>query len=359
MKISQKGDTAGYISDITRVLVNHQNCCVKSNGNQTMVIVPNLNIIAHKNIGWNLLWDLTSEYRYQHNYVKKFFLCIYTLLIVLIVKLRLPFLKKRKLNYDDQYPAILGGNNRIRLVSACNQYALIHAINDQTQWSCDAVIKAIRYYSNCGSIHLPQVMSLSCGGYLEEQINGIALNRLTIRKKEKLNIQLNRSLNKFFDFQIQNSFKVSIDEFFVYKHDYLIKTMTDDNLVCINGIKNILSFREKIRRVMKTHAIDCAWTHGDLNVGNIFLSNAGKVYVIDWEYFGVRHQNYDKFVYSTNLRHSKSCDKYRNIIDSVEVSVLDILEECIFSMVNGKLNVEQDEKKLKNCWDALVTRLRE
>ena len=83
MKISQKGDVAAYINDMIAVLQNHQDCCVKPNGDKTFVIIPKLNVIAQKNISGALLWELFSEYRYQKNYIKKLFAYIYMLIMIL------------------------------------------------------------------------------------------------------------------------------------------------------------------------------------------------------------------------------------------------------------------------------------
>ena len=359
MKISQKGDTAGYIDDIAAVLRDHQDCCVKSVDIKTVVVIPKLNIIANKKISAALIWDLFSEYRHQRNFLKQFLSYIYTFIITLSIKLNLPFFEKRELLIDDQYPAILGGNNRIRLISACNKYALIHAISHETKWSCDCVIRATKFYSNCGCIALPQIMSLPCGGYLEEQIKGVAINRLTVRDIAKTNIELEKTLSEFFDYQRQKGFKLSIDEFFECKHDYLCEKMTSENLVSIEEIKFFLSLKGKLKKIIESNDIECIWAHGDMNTGNIFISEDEKIYIIDWEYFGTRHQSYDRFVYSRNLRHVKSPDEYHLILKSPEVSVLDVLEEFIFSMVNGKSDMVLDEIKLKNCRDALTARLGE
>lgn len=359
MKISQKSDIAAYVKDIAAVLEDHQSCCVMSKNNGMMVIVPKLNLIATENIGFNLVWELFSEYRRQKDRKKKFLITFYTVAILIIIKLKLPIFKKIKINYDDQYPAILGGNNRIRLISACNQYALVHAINNKTKWSCDAVIHAIQYYSKCGCIALPQVMSLSCGGYLEQQIKGIAINRLTFQEKGKIDFTLTKSLNGYFDFQILSGFKLSVDEYFKCKYQYVIEKSTDENLVCDEEMKFIVSLKDKINLFTEADTIDCVYSHGDLNTGNIFISKDHKVFIIDWEYFGVRNLNYDRFVYSTNLRHTNSNDEYRNIIESPKASFLDILEEYIFCVVNGKRGVEVDGLKLKHCRSALARKLRD
>ena len=359
MKISQKGDTAEYLDSISAVLRDHQDCCVKSVDIQTVVVIPKLNIIANKKISTALIWDLFSEYRYQRNPLKQFLTYFYTAIITISIRINLPLFEKREFLIDDQYPAILGGNNRIRLISACNKYALIHAISHDTKWSCDSVIQATKFYSNCGCIALPQILSLPCGGYLEEQIKGVAINRVTCRDIEKTNIDLEKTLSDFFDYQLQEGFKLSIDEFFECKRDYLYKKMTSENLVSIEELKYFLSLKSKLKDTIKSSDIECIWAHGDMNTGNIFISEDEKVYVIDWEYFGISHQSYDRFVYSRNLRHVKSLDEYTLILNSPEVPVLDVLEEFIFNLVNGKSDIVLDEIKLKNCRDALTARLGE
>ena len=357
MKISQKSDIAGYIGELTSALKAHHECCVKPSGKETFVIIPKLNIIANKNISSALLWELISEYRHQPTYIKKQLAYIYTLAMLMFVKINLPVLKRTQFDFDDQYPAILGGNNRIRLISACNKYALILAVNDVTKWSCNAVIKASNYYADCGVISLPNVMSLPCGGYLEEQIKGIALNRLSKRENKKFNMNIIRHINQFFDFQNERSFKMNIEEFFEYKHAYLTEKMTDENLVSESEIEFVSHLKEKIKSVTNIRDIKCVWAHGDLNTGNIFISEAGKVYLIDWEYFGVRSVNYDEFVYRKNLRHTQSYAEYNNILTSAEVSLLNVIEEYFFSLVNGKKNIELDDAKLKFCRRALIARL--
>lgn len=357
MKISQKNDIAEYIGELTSAVEAHHECCVKPSGKETFLIIPKLNIIANKNISSALLWELISEYRYHRSYIKRQLAYIYTLAMFLIVKINLPVLKHTQFDFDDQYPAILGGNNRIRLISACNKYALILAVNDATKWSCDAVIGASKYYANCGVISLPNVMSLPCGGYLEEQIKGMALNRLTKRENKKSNINIVKHMSQFFDFQCEKSFKISVEEFFEYKLAYLSERMTDENLVSMSEIEFVLYLKEKIKSVTNIRDIKCVWAHGDLNTGNIFISEDGKMYLIDWEYFGVRSVNYDEFVYSENLRHIQSYAEYKNILSSAEVSLLNVIEEYIFSLVNGKRNIELDDAKLKFCRRALIARL--
>lgn len=357
MKISQKGDTARYLDDIAAVLRDHQDCCMKSTAIETVVIIPKLNVIANKKISASLIWQLFSEYRHQRNLLKKTLLYIYTAIITLIIKINLPFFAKKKYLLDEQYPAILGGNNRIRLISASNKYALVHAINDDAKWSCDCVKEATKFYSNCGCIELPQIMSLPCGGYLEEQIIGVAINRLMFRGIEKTNIELEKVLSEFFDYQRKGGFKLSLDEYFEYKHEYLNGKKTGENLISNDDLKFLLNLRDKLKEKTKSNDIDCIWAHGDLNAGNIFLSEDNKVYIIDWEYFGMRHQSYDRFVYSRNLRHGKSLEEYHLIMNSSEVSVLDVLEEFIFCMVNGKCGIELDAIKLKYCRNALINRL--
>jgi len=357
MKISQKSNIADYIGELTSALEAHHKCCVKRSGKETFVIIPKLNIIANKNISSALLWELISEYRYQRTYIKKLLAYIYTLAMFMIVKINLPLLKRTQFAFDEQYPAILGGNNRIRLISACNKYALILAVNDATKWSCDAVIEASKYYANCGGVTLPNVMSLPCGGYLEEQITGVALNRLTNRENKKFNINIMRHISQFFDFQYERSFKISIEEFFEYKLAYLSEKMTDENLVSKSEIEFVSELKEKIKSVTNIRDIKCAWAHGDLNTGNIFISEEGKVYLIDWEYFGVRSVNYDAFVYKKNLRHTQSYAEYNYILNSADVCLLNVIEEYIFSLVNGKRNIALDDAKLKFCRRALIARL--
>lgn len=116
----------------------------------------------------------------------------------------------------------------------------------------------------------------------------------------------------------------------------LVKSINHMSLVDKNSI---IIFATKLADLNSSdfHEIKLTLSHGDLQKGNLFLENENrKLWILDWETWGIRSEYYDKMLFYYNLRNSSKIvknlrallsDKGRNI--SLRIKKIEHLKSII------------------------------
>lgn len=141
-----------------------------------------------------------------------------------------------------------------------------------------------------------------CGenGYKEDLLSGCSFDRLENSRKPSVGIKVKDILLKI---QQENRKNISsldyINKLFGEITELLKKLNCDDNVR-----ENICEVASGVINKISKSDITVAFSHGDFQNGNIFVSPEGKVYVLDWETCSIRSLGYDilTFYYSFRYR---------------------------------------------------------
>jgi len=342
MKFSQFKDTNKLQNEVYESLIYLNKIIKTASLNEKFYLIPKLNILIRKNTSVKLFLDVTKEYRKNKFFFTKYFSLIYILLTSILIKLRLAqlFFKTITIECPDFYPIILGGNNRFRLIEASNNHALVMAKTPKDIFFVKNAIRAKKEIPISKDIDIPNLIPINERVYYEEQIDSIAINRLSLNENQKGFLE--NSMNFFFNYQSIQSRTISIKSYLRYKLHVLNYYREINNDDVINDLVD--EFKETIQKIYKKQSLrklNVCLSHGDLNRGNVFINNE-KLHIIDWEFFMYRFSKYDYYIYTKNLRHI-DFDAYlkslRGILSEDLDGIIFLLEELNFRILNYKDDV--------------------
>jgi len=346
MKLSQFKDKNKRLRDI-EICVSYLNQCLWNSSKKAEFIeISRLNLILRRDSNIGLFLDVTKEYRSHKNPGKRVLACGYISLIAFLLKMKLAgyFFSVLTLEVADFYPVILGGNNRLRFIDSSNSNAILISKNTNSDFFTSNAINAYQhgYFYNLDVI--PIVLPVNSTLYFEKQIEGLAINRITLSESE--NAVVDSSINAFFTRQEELSEIVSLDVFLKQKAEVLVNySNTFSSEKNSELIELFFGISEQIRRFLGDIEVRIAPSHGDLNRGNVFYSK-GKVSIIDWEYYMYRYIDYDRIIYMNDLRH-KSLSNFSNFIKQAEQydfdSIIFLVEELLFRILNFKLDISDSQ----------------
>ncbi len=342
MKFTQFKDRANHLREIEEC-VGYLNRHLWSDQKKTVFIeVPRLNLILRRDSDASLFLAVTKEYRSHKNFGKRLLAFGYIGLIALLLKLKLStyFLNILILDVSEFYPVILGGNNRLRFIDSSNSNAILISKNTNSDFFTNNAINAYQqgYFSNLDVI--PPVLAVTKKLYFEKQIDGLAINRFSLSDSESTVVD--NSLNSLFKIPEKLCSVVSLEVFLKCKAEVLINySNTFKSEKNSELIKLFFSVTEQVRRNFGDSEVKIAPSHGDLNRGNVFYGQ-NKVSIIDWEYYMYRYIDYDKVIYTNDLRH-KSLSDYSIFMKQTDKhdfdTVIFLVEELLFRILNFKLDI--------------------
>ena len=188
---------------------------------------------------------------------------------------------------------------------------------------------------------VPALISYTDLGYKEQIIDGRALARITDNfkdYKEEAYSQLLKYSEKFHT-------DICGEEYAVRVAEELEKFQTK-SIPCKKLIKKLTSIISRIPQIMIT------FSHGDLQPGNIWIeSGTQKIYIIDWESWGIRSVFYDKAVLFDCLRPGDINDYLKADLPCDEKAVV-LLEDLVFQLeeyksLPGKFGKEELEAYIR------------
>lgn len=190
---------------------------------------------------------------------------------------------------------------------------------------------------------VPTLVSHTAFGYTERIIDGRPLARITDdfeKYKRAAFDQLSAYANQFNETVTGNDYAVKLSE----KANKLAKEIDID-------LKSLL--KSLVAGISKLQEIVTTFSHGDLQMGNIWIENkTNKVFIIDWESWGTRSSFYDKAALFNGLRPG-DISKYLNKegIATEEKAVV-LLEDLVFqleeySSLPGQFGLEKLKKYIE------------
>ncbi len=136
--------------------------------------------------------------------------------------------------------------------------------------------------------------------YEEELLSGCTFDRVKKESKENYSqkiVNIIKVIQKK-DIQIVDS-KMYVNNIYVKIQEKLNHLSNVD----LNFKLHILRFCKKLINSVDVSKVNIAFSHGDLQYGNIFVTDKGKVYIIDWETYGIRTLYYDLLTYHYKFRY--------------------------------------------------------
>jgi hypothetical protein len=328
--------------------------------NSRYLFFPRLNIFFRSCASLDLFWSLSKEYRYNISKITKTLAYMYTLVVAIILWLGLGklFFPSFLLNTSIFYPAIIGGNNRLRFINSSNSYALVIAKNSTSTFFTKNAMRAYQKYYLYNHQLIPSIFKLSERVYLEEQITGVAVNRFhpILHQLDLINIEM----NNFFSSQVDQSKLITLKTLIRYKacilRNFFYNKKSEQMRIFI---KMYASISDVLIDKFGYTPIPVCLSHGDLNRGNVLIS-ANKVCIIDWEYFMYFYSKYDSTLFNFNLRHCNTSD-YIDCISNLEYSNINILvfliEDLFFRILNFKTDVDGSHDHIDIIVRLMETRL--
>jgi len=319
-------------------------------------LIPKLNLALNKNASLNLFFALTKEYRSNQSKIVRFKAIGYICLIAIAIKLKIAHLFVQIISLDGPlfYPAIIGGNNRLRMVDSSSKNAIVVAKDDASKFFTKNAIKAFASSIFSNKNIIPEIYIIDDRVYFEKQIDGIAINRIAQNKHQQLIIST--SIKKFFEIQNSYSREIPFKTFLRYKiwtiKNYVKKR---NNPEIMKLLECFISKCDLIYMKLGNIMVSICQSHGDLNKGNVFLHKE-TLSIIDWEYFMHRYSPYDSVIFKNNLRHL-SFDEYKEFFSNNNerrISLyLFLLEELAFRIMNYKEDVSNSKAHIKMINDLL------
>lgn len=191
--------------------------------------------------------------------------------------------------------------------------------------------------------------SVSDNMFIEPLLFGKPLSRIPNRDREKY---INESL-KYIKKLTENPTVVESNKYISTLSEFILDYLSENKL-------NLKYIKKTVRLIsngftLSNFNLEIGNSHGDLQSGNIFITESNKIYILDWETIGKRMLDYDRMMLLFGNRNSneilnKLIDFNEEDITSYNSKIPNELITCVFVLedikwyieevdqVNGKLN---------------------
>lgn len=257
--------------------------------------------------------------------------------------------KKPLCNAKDLY--IMPGNMKIKIFDFKNM-TIDNIIKNNYQLLPFTKEKKIRE-DPIYSFILP-LKIISNNVYREQLLSGCTIDRLKSCKLKTIEQEIRKIIIK-----IQKINRKSIN---ALEYSFFLKNVIIDLYPKLNNgekyKKSIFDFINKVYSLVLPKLIDISFSHGDLQNGNIFVTKANKIYVLDWESCDDRSIGYDILTYYFKFRYRKNYilrideflksamweeiknDFYYHITDKKQVLAIYVLEDILW-IINENINTSE------------------
>ena len=288
-----------------------------------------LNVIYPQNIKRNRLRELTAEYAYHPNLIRR-------LLQGLFVKwaIRWPFelLTTTAVIVIDPWPVeiddwcIIPGNHSLRIVELDSGRCHVVAKSGFDQ---GFIANEISFRNRFTYITSPALYSADddCSGYIEERIVALPWNRLSdIQVKNEILSKAQALLSTLYRETVQ---RYDLMEWTDGVRDQIEGALRQ--LPPVYDESDLVRIREVVSSLYKrieatsSKTVDTVMSHGDFQPANILISpgqNTEQLFLIDFEYSGQRSYFYDSLVFTTQCRHPHGLSERVQLIMSGDFSDL-------------------------------------
>lgn len=260
------------------------------------------------------LMSLAAEYAFHPNFIKRWAQNAYILLALHPILRQ--FFSSSKLHITDKLGitpnlCILPGNHTIRIINLDESNCVVIRKEGFSDAKLkNAALARLTYPDLPG----PKVLSFekSRDWYVEERIFGLPINRCAHQRDIEKALRATKLFLRNM-YQATSSSENAADyiKFKCNEIDNAIISLPEcydqADITYVTNVKAELF--NIVRDVIKHDAlISTSHTHGDFQDANILvpaINDSRGVYIIDWEYAGVRCQHYDWFVYGLKSRAPK------------------------------------------------------
>ena len=173
---------------------------------------------------------------------------------------------------------------------------------------------------------VPQIIFISENGYTEKIIQGIPVARV-IEQSDFRRIK-DEAYNLFRNYYKQYDREINTSEYITKLNDN-IHILSEKKPFNTNLLWKIVS--KLIILANTLPEVTIGFSHGDLQAGNIWIGNDGKIYIIDWESWGTRSIWYDYATLYESLRPG-DLNKYLYNDSKEAQKALVLMEDLIFQL---------------------------
>ena len=276
-----------------------------------LIVNSRLNLIYPITLPTDQLIPLVAEYAYHINPLRRWAQKLY--IRVTLAPFFRRFFSRTKLHITKKFNlpcefCILPGNHSIRVVDLhLDQCVVIQKKTFSASKLANTVSARLAYPDMPG----PKILdsNIADGWYIEERIVGLPADRSGSEERIKKSL----SATKNFLMKMYNDTTIFEESFaYIDKKFKAIDVAIDSLPACyqnldLDYIKETKSRLVKISDsvLKKNCTVQVSQTHGDLQAANLLVPTndvTRDVYIIDWEYAGMRCCHYDWFVYGLRSR---------------------------------------------------------
>ena len=275
----------------------------------SLLVNHKLNVIYSPLLDRKQLRELTAEYRYNPNPVRRLLQSLFVqfgttfpfdrLTAIAAVEVE-PWIERL------EHCCILPGNHTIRIVELEHDRCRVLL----KQGVCPQFIQnEINVRSAYPFLPVPALLEWDQeeGWYLEERVVALPWNRIADADlKDEIRLQAEAALSELYAHSLE---KYSLSEWVDRIRESLHQVV--EQLPSLYDVKECSAFKVMAERLSARaleaggEKIDTVQTHGDFQPANILVSSAGRVsslYLIDWEYSARRYRLYDALVFAAQAR---------------------------------------------------------
>ncbi len=159
---------------------------------------------------------------------------------------------------------------------------------------------------------LPMICLKSSNGYEERLINGCSIDRCPFNLQQKYEEKIKQLI---LTIQKNGREEQNTSEYTQRVIDKIQGVLEKLNIEPIVH-KSIEVFCDSLLAFCKSDKILLACSHGDLQMGNIFVETNGKLWILDWETHDIRSLGYDLLTYYYSFRYRRDyVSRIRSFLD--------------------------------------------
>lgn len=274
----------------------------QTNGKEVYLCFPRINAIIPRDFTYDLKEYVKRDNRITYSFIRKSIMSVYLYGVFNFPK---KFMDKTLIldnppkNSNDLL--IYPGNKKIKIINFTNETidnVLKNSFNGK--WFS----KELEIRENPKWDFVLPVTKIKKGVYREQLIIGYAYPRLD----QEIQLFFLPKIKSYIT-QMQSSYKE--EKLGIYKKD-LLDTLQNSfeiigHKITQDQLKSILKFANKLLNLIRfdNELIRLTFSHGDLQKGNVFLQNdSNKLWILDWETWGIRSEYYDRMIFYYNMRNS-------------------------------------------------------
>ena len=296
------------------------------NSQETMLyIYPELNAIVTKKPSKEVKKYLYVEYNVKSSFFKKVFVFLYTRILLNTKGIFASNICKVKGVFSNScliYPC----NKKFRIFDFAKQSV---TVIPKSGFPDGDIKREIQFRTNNDAEFIPQIISSEVNQYTESIIDGYPL----ARAKQDFQIKKDEAKGLWKEYIKDSIRTISSEEYAYILREKYRNLLGEENVKLKNIDQDELDKLEQrlFLEMSQNQKIEIGTSHGDLQPGNIWVENkSGKIYIIDWEAYGIRSIWYDECALDENLRMETGLEKIARIQDLKHTVVL--YEDLIFRL---------------------------